>query len=93
MVSKDQGIGGAIFVVCVIVAIGFVVLVAVPMDGLSNCHNQVRCGSDSCFRSIHRHSSDRRMDRLYNGYDAASKTNRRNNHLNRYEKRRTKIIF
>ncbi len=35
MVSKDQGIGGAIFVVCVIVAIGFVVLVAVPMDGLA----------------------------------------------------------
>jgi predicted DNA-binding transcriptional regulator len=30
MVSKDQGIGGAILAVCVIVAIGFVVLVAVP---------------------------------------------------------------
>ena len=30
MVSKDQGIGGAILAVCVIVAIGFVILVAVP---------------------------------------------------------------
>ena len=30
MVSKDQGIGGAILAVCVIVAIGFVLLVAVP---------------------------------------------------------------
>ena len=35
MVSKDQGIGGAILAVCVIVAIGFVVLVAVPFDGLA----------------------------------------------------------
>ena len=35
MVSKDQGIGGAIFAVCVIVAVGFVVLVAVPMGGLA----------------------------------------------------------
>jgi len=35
MVSKDQVIGGAIFAVCVIVAIGFVVLVAVPFDGLA----------------------------------------------------------
>jgi predicted DNA-binding transcriptional regulator len=35
MVSKDQGIGGAILAVCVIVAIGFVVLIAVPMDGLA----------------------------------------------------------
>jgi len=30
MVSKDQGIGGAILAVCVIVAIGFVLLVAIP---------------------------------------------------------------
>ncbi len=35
MVNKDQGIGGAILAVCVIVAIGFVVLIAVPMDGLA----------------------------------------------------------
>jgi predicted DNA-binding transcriptional regulator len=34
MVSKDQGIGGAILAVCVIVAIGYVVLVADP--GLFN---------------------------------------------------------
>ena len=34
MVSKDQGIGGAIFIVCVIVAIGYVVLVVDP--GLFN---------------------------------------------------------
>jgi predicted DNA-binding transcriptional regulator len=34
MVSKDQGIGGAILAVCVIVAIGFVVLVVDP--GLFN---------------------------------------------------------
>ena len=30
MVSKDQGIGGAILAVCVIVIIGFLILVAVP---------------------------------------------------------------
>lgn len=30
MVSKDQGIGGAILAVCVIVAIGYLVLVADP---------------------------------------------------------------
>jgi len=30
MVSKDQGIGGAILAVCVIVAIGYVLLVSVP---------------------------------------------------------------
>jgi len=30
MVSKDQGIGGAILAVCVIVAVGYVVLVADP---------------------------------------------------------------
>jgi hypothetical protein len=35
MVSKDQGIGEAILTVCVIVAIGYVVLVAVPIDGLA----------------------------------------------------------
>lgn len=34
MVSKDQGIGGAILAVCVIVAIGYIVLVADP--GLFN---------------------------------------------------------
>ena len=32
MVSKDQGIGGAILVVCVIVAIGYVILVSVPQQ-------------------------------------------------------------
>ena len=30
MVSKDQGIGGAILAVCVIVAVGYIVLVAEP---------------------------------------------------------------
>ena len=30
MVSKDQGIGGAIFAVCVIVALGFALLVIFP---------------------------------------------------------------
>ena len=30
MVSKDQGIGGAILAVCVIVAIGFLILVIDP---------------------------------------------------------------
>src|SRR5208283_2348485 len=30
MVSKDQGIGGAILAVCVIVAVGYIVLVADP---------------------------------------------------------------
>jgi predicted DNA-binding transcriptional regulator len=30
MVSKDQGIGGAILAVCVIVAVGFVLLVGIP---------------------------------------------------------------
>ena len=30
MVSKDQGIGGAILIVCVIVAIGYVILVVDP---------------------------------------------------------------
>ena len=30
MVSKDQGIGGAILAVCAIVAIGYVLLVSVP---------------------------------------------------------------
>jgi len=30
MVSKDQGIGGAILAVCVIVAVGYVILVADP---------------------------------------------------------------
>jgi len=34
MVSKDQGIGGAILIVCVIVAIGYVILVVDP--GLFN---------------------------------------------------------
>ena len=34
MVSKDQGIGGAILAVCVIVAIGYVILVVDP--GLFN---------------------------------------------------------
>jgi predicted DNA-binding transcriptional regulator len=34
MVSKDQGIGGAILIVCVIVAIGYLVLVVDP--GLFN---------------------------------------------------------
>jgi len=32
MVSKDQGIGGAILAVCVIVAIGYVILVSVPQQ-------------------------------------------------------------
>ena len=32
MVSKDQGIGGAILIVCVIVAIGYVILVTVPQQ-------------------------------------------------------------
>ncbi len=35
MVSKDQGIGVTILAICVIVIIGFVVLVAVPIDGLA----------------------------------------------------------
>ncbi|MGO8806636.1 MAG: transcriptional regulator [Candidatus Bathyarchaeia archaeon] len=30
MVSKDQGIGGAILAVCVIVAVGYIILVADP---------------------------------------------------------------
>jgi predicted DNA-binding transcriptional regulator len=34
MVSKDQGIGGAILIVCVIVAVGYLVLVVDP--GLFN---------------------------------------------------------
>ena len=34
MVSKDQGIGGAILIVCVIVAIGYLILVVDP--GLFN---------------------------------------------------------
>ncbi len=38
MVSKDQGIGGAILAVCVIVALGYVVLVADP--GLFNLNTQ-----------------------------------------------------
>ena len=32
MVSKDQGIGGAILAVCVIVAIGFLLIVIVPKE-------------------------------------------------------------
>ena len=32
MVSKDQGIGRAILIVCVIVAIGYVILVSVPQQ-------------------------------------------------------------
>ena len=32
MVSKDQGIGGAILAVCVIVAVGYVILVSVPQQ-------------------------------------------------------------
>jgi len=32
MVSKDQGIGGAILIVCVIVAVGYVILVSVPQQ-------------------------------------------------------------
>jgi len=32
MVSKDQGIGGAILIVCVVVAIGYVILVSVPQQ-------------------------------------------------------------
>ena len=32
MVSKDQGIGGAILAVCVIVAVGFVLLVGIPKE-------------------------------------------------------------
>jgi len=32
MVSKDQGIGGAILAVCIIVAIGYVILVSVPQQ-------------------------------------------------------------
>ena len=40
MVSKDQGIGGAILAVCVIVAVGYVILVSFPqqvfgLDGTS----------------------------------------------------------
>jgi len=42
-------------------------------------------------RSIYRNSSDRRMDRLNNGNNAASKTNRRNHNRNGREKRTTKI--
>ena len=34
MVSKDQGIGGAILAVCVIVILGFIVLVVFPVDSL-----------------------------------------------------------
>lgn len=37
MVSKDQGIGGAILAVCVIVAIGYLILVIDP--GLFALHN------------------------------------------------------
>jgi hypothetical protein len=37
MVSKDQGIGGAILAVCVIVIVGFIVLVGYPQIlGLNN---------------------------------------------------------
>src|SRR5208337_2149068 len=36
MVSKDQGIGGAILAVCVIVAIGFVILIIDPYAIISN---------------------------------------------------------
>ncbi len=36
MVSKDQGIGGAILAVCVIVAVGFVILVIDPYAIISN---------------------------------------------------------
>jgi predicted DNA-binding transcriptional regulator len=32
MVSKDQGIGGAILAVCIIVAVGYVILVSVPQQ-------------------------------------------------------------
>ena len=32
MVSKDQGIGGAILAVCIIVAVGYVILVTVPQQ-------------------------------------------------------------
>jgi predicted DNA-binding transcriptional regulator len=32
MVSKDQGIGGAILAICVIVAVGYVILVSVPQQ-------------------------------------------------------------
>jgi predicted DNA-binding transcriptional regulator len=32
MASKDQGIGGAILIVCVIVAVGYVLLASVPQQ-------------------------------------------------------------
>ena len=35
MVSKDQGIGGLIFIVCVIVAIGYVITLFFPTEFLS----------------------------------------------------------
>jgi hypothetical protein len=35
MVSKDQGIGGLIFIVCVIVAIGYVIMLFFPTEFLS----------------------------------------------------------
>ena len=44
MVSKDQGIGRAVFAVCVIVAVGFVVLVAVPFDGLATAAIRLDAG-------------------------------------------------
>ena len=41
MVSKDQGIGGAILAVCVIVAVGYLILVIDP-SSISKTGNDVR---------------------------------------------------
>ena len=79
MVSKDQGIGGAILAVCVIVAVGYFVLVADPgLFSLNTTTAQAGCSIGSRFHSIHRYTSDRCMDRLDNGNDTPAKTNRRN---------------
>lgn len=80
MVSKDQGIGGAILAVCVIVAVGYLVLAVDP--GLFNL-NATNARLDAVLVLVSAAfvvlPSNRRMDRLDDGNNTSSKANRRNN--------------
>ena len=78
MVSKDQGIGGAILIVCVIVAIGYLILVVDP--GLFNL-NATNVRLDAVLVLVSVAFIAILAIGAWIGYTmaAVSKTNRRNN--------------
>jgi len=91
MVSKDQAIGGVIFLVCIIVALrSDIILPAMARQSnrRRHCSDTVLAGSHPGIPSVRRRIGHRRMDWMDNGNHAPTETHRRNRTWRKHRKGR-----